>query len=325
MAGHEASELTGPSVIVPDQLTNSLLIRSTEQDFEVLADAIDQLDIRPLQVMIEVLIVEARSDKSFSLTASLFLPPQPFAGGTIGGHYSGNGVGDLVIELLKVSKYQIDAVLRTQQSKGNVKIVSRPVLVTANNTEASFLVGTQQPFVQVSRSLPTETPSRDQVVQYRDVGTKLTVLPTINQNGYVSLLVQQEINQATNEVLFDAPVIATRETNTKVLVRDGQTIVLGGIRDKQQEKVHTGIPVLSAIPIIGGLFGSASYRTTETELFIFLTPRILKTDGDVDVVTQSRIPEEEAKMLLKEQESVQAVDAAPDVARGDSLQIDPRK
>ena len=153
-----------------------------------------------------------------------------------------------------------------------------------------MLVGSQRPFVQVSRSLPTETPTRDQVVQYRDVGTRLTIRPTINQDGYVSLVVQQEVNAATSEVQFDAPVISTREAVTQVLVKDGQTIVLGGLRDQQRERTQSGIPILSGIPIIGGLFGSADRRKTETELYLFLTPRILKTDADADSVTAPRLP-----------------------------------
>ncbi len=144
--------------------------------------------------------------------------------------------------------------------------------------------------MQVSRSLPTETPTRDQVVQYQDVGTKLTIRPTINQDGYVSLLIQQEVNQATTEVLFDAPVISTREAATQVLVKDGQTIVLGGLRDRQRNATQTGIPVLSHIPILGGLFGSADRSMSETELYLFLTPRILKTDADADSVTAPRLP-----------------------------------
>ena len=138
-----------------------------------------------------------------------------------------------MIRLLKLGRGEIDATIRTAQSRGQFEIVSRPVLVASNNTEARLLVGSQRPFVQVSRSLPTDVPSRDQVVQYRDVGTKLLVRPTINQDGYVSLLIQQEINAATNEVQFDAPVISTREASTQLLVRDGQTIVIGGLKDQQ--------------------------------------------------------------------------------------------
>ena len=170
-----------------------------------------------------------------------------------------------------------------------MKIVSQPVLLASNNQEARFLVGSQRPFVQVSRSLPTDAPSRDQVIQYRDVGTKLTVRPTINQDGYVSLLIQQEINQATSELAFDAPVISTREAVTRVLVKDGQTIVLGGLRDQQRDVTSGGVPILSGIPLIGGLFGSSSRRTNETELYLFLTPRILRTDADADSVTVPRL------------------------------------
>jgi general secretion pathway protein D len=283
--------LTGSVTIVPDQLTNSLLVRASQEDFDVLVEAIGQLDIRPLQVLIEVLIVEARHDRNFSLGADLFVPPQDIGDGTIGGTLTGGGLGDLVLRLMNLGKGDIDAVLRTAQSKGDVQIVSRPVLLASNNTEARFLVGSQRPFIQVSRSLPTDSPSRDQVVQYRDVGTKLSVLPTINQDGYVSLVVQQEINAATGETQFDAPVISTREAFTQVLVRDGQTIVIGGLRDQQRERTQSGVPVLSGIPIVGGLFGSSGRRSNATELYLFLTPRILRTDADADSLTKPRLPE----------------------------------
>ena len=284
--------LSGPVTIVPDELTNSLLIRASQVDYDVLRQGVEQLDIRPLQVLIEVMIVEARHDRSFSFGADLFLPPQSLdkGNGTVDAKSLGGGLGDLVIHLMDLGHAEIDATLRAAASKGDVQIVSRPVLLASNNTEARLLVGSQRPFVQVSRSLPTDTPTRDQVVQYRDVGTRLTIRPTINQDGYVSLVVQQEVNAATSEVQFDAPVISTREAVTQVLVKDGQTIVLGGLRDQQRERTQSGIPILSAIPIIGGLFGSADRRKTETELYLFLTPRILKTDADADSVTAPRMP-----------------------------------
>ena len=290
--GTKPAALAGPVTIVPDELTNSLLIRASQQDYDVLKQGVEQLDIRPLQVLIEVMIVEARHDRSFSFGSDLFLPPQSVdqGNGTVDAKSVGGGLGDLVIHLMNLGHAEIDATLRAAASKGDVQIVSRPVLLASDNTEARLLVGSQRPFVQVSRSLPTETPTRDQVVQYRDVGTRLTIRPTINQDGYVSLVVQQEVNAATSEVQFDAPVISTREAVTQVLVKDGQTIVLGGLRDQQRERTQSGIPILSGIPIIGGLFGSADRRKTETELYLFLTPRILKTDADADSVTAPRLP-----------------------------------
>jgi general secretion pathway protein D len=287
-----SSALSGAVTIVPDELTNSLLIRASKSDYDVMVQAVDQLDIRPLQVLIEVLIVEFRSDRSFSLGNSIHVPPQSFADGSAGGDLSSGGIGDVIIRLMNLGKADIDATIRIAATRGDAQIVSRPVLLASNNTEASFLVGSQRPFVQVSRSLPTDTPTRDQVVQYRDVGTKLTVLPTINQDGYVSLLIQQEINQATAELQFDAPVISTREARTQVLVRDGQTIVIGGLRDRQEDRSRSGIPLLSALPLIGGLFGTSSSRKNETELYIFITPRIIASDDDASRETEQRMPEE---------------------------------
>jgi general secretion pathway protein D len=125
------------------------------------------------------------------------------------------------------------------------------------------------------------------------VGTKLTVIPTINEDGYVSLVIRQEVNSATAETQFDAPVIATREAETQVLVRDSQTVVLGGLRERQQEVTKTGIPVLSSIPLLGGLFGFQSRRTTETELFLFITPRVLRDDASADAAATGALQDVE--------------------------------
>lgn len=288
--GARNASLSGQVTIVPDEVTNSLLVRASQADFDVIRGAVDQLDIRPLQVLIEVMIVEARKDRNFSLGADLTMPAQPVGGGTVDATSTGGGLTDLVIHLMRIGGGDVHAILRTAQSRGDVDILSRPVLIAANNTESTFMVGSQRPFVSASRSLPNDGATQDKVVTYRDVGTRLTVLPTINYDGYVALEILQEINQATDEVAFDAPVISTREAHTQVLVKDGQTIVLGGLRDRQVDRNASGIPLLSRIPFLGGLFGSASRHTTETELFLFLTPHILRTDDDVDQATSQRLP-----------------------------------
>ena len=283
--------LNAEVTIVPDELTNSLLIRALPSDFETLLEGIAELDVRPLQVLIEVLAVEARKDRQFALGFSAELPPQDLGDATVQGGFTGVGLGDLVVQVMSLGKEEINATITAARTRGDVEIISRPVVLASNNVEATLLVGTQQPFVQVSRSLPTDEPQRDQVVQYRDVGTKLTVLPTINQDGYVSLLIQQEISQATGETQFSAPIISSREATTQVLVRDRQTIVIGGLRDRVQDHVRTGIPLLSDIPLLGALFGGTRSRTNETELFLFITPTILRDDAAADSVTRVRLPE----------------------------------
>jgi general secretion pathway protein D len=99
--------------------------------------------------------------------------------------------------------------------------------------------------------------------------------------------VVQEVNAATAEVAFDAPVISTRSIQTRLLVHDGHTAIMGGLADRQQDVTRSGVPLLSAIPLIGGLFGRHSIRTVETELFVFLTPRVIRTDEDLDEATDS--------------------------------------
>ncbi|HEU4722062.1 MAG TPA: secretin N-terminal domain-containing protein [Gemmatimonadaceae bacterium] len=277
---------TGEVTIVPDARANNLLVRANRADYTLIENVVRQLDTRPLQVMIEVLIAEVRRDKSLSLGVDLELGETTVskgAGTTATGSISGagdSGLGDFAIKVMKIGGINLDATLRAVAGKNHVSIVSRPVVLTANNQEAEIVVGSQRPFVQVSRSLPTDQAIRDQVVQYKDVGTKLTVRPSISVDGSVELEVKQEVSSATTETAFNAPVISTRSVQTQLLIRDGQTVVLGGLTDKQKDVTTRGVPVLSSIPIIGGLFGRVSRQTTETELFIFLTPRVIRSDED---------------------------------------------
>ncbi len=281
--------LNGDVTIVPDALTNTLLIRALPEDFTLLNEAIESLDVRPLQVLIEVMLAEVRKDRNFNVGLSASLPETATSMGTFSGELQGAGLGDLVLRVMGLGKYEVESMLSLAQSRGEVQIRSRPTVVASNNSEATILVGTERPFVQVSRSLPTDVPQRDQVVQYREVGTRLTVTPTINREGYVTLALAQEMSSATGETQFDAPIISSRKATTKVLVGDGQTIVIGGLTDEIHDQVRTGIPFLSDIPLIGGLFGSRRDRVTETEIFIFITPTILDSDSAIRDATGLRM------------------------------------
>lgn len=290
--------LEGSVTIMPDPSTNALLIRATQRDADLLAHAVRELDLRPLQVLIEVLIVEARKDHVVSWGLGLNLPSTEVGDRNtiVQATQIGGGLGDLVLRVLNMGSVELNAELRAGATRGDVNILSRPVLLASNNQDARFLVGTQRPFVQVSRTLPTDQGARDQVVQYKDVGTRLSVRPTISADGYVTLEVVQEVSNATSEQAFDAPVIATREAATQVTVKDGQTIVLGGLADRQNDASNGGVPFLSDLPLLGALFGRQTRRNTQTELFLLLTPRILRTDEEVDEATvryRERIAESE--------------------------------
>jgi general secretion pathway protein D len=203
----------------------------------------------------------------------------------VAGSLIGLSSGDFALRVLRDGDITVDAVLSLIAQTSDVSVVSRPVVIAQNNEEARILVGTQQPFVQLSRSLPTDGAVRDQVIQYRDVGTQLTIRPTINPDGYVSLNVLQEVSTATSEIQFDAPVIGTREASTRLLVMDGHTAVLGGLIEQGQEWSRTGIPILKDIPLLGSLFGSTRTMDTQTELILFLTPHVLRDDEAMEAAT----------------------------------------
>lgn len=282
------AEFKGDVTIVPDARTNSLLIRASESDFALVEAAVRHLDVRPPQVLIEVLVVEARRDRSIGFGVDADLPSTRIPGSantTATATTTGIGLADFTLAVMGIGGSDLDVVLRAAATRGDVQIVSRPVVLATNNETAEIVVGSQRPFVQVSRALPTDAPIRDQIVQYRDVGTRLSVRPTVSADDYVQLDVVQEVNAATSEVAFDAPVISTRSLTTQLLIRNGQTVVLGGLTDRQRDATQGGIPLLSSIPWLGGVFGRASRRSTDTELFLFITTRVLRTDADVDSAT----------------------------------------
>lgn len=288
-----SATFSGETVIIPDATSNMLLIRANQHDFELIQAAVKQLDVRPLQVLIEVIIAEVSRNSRFALGIGGSVPKTDIHAKGIdgvsvngvmgGGPVADSTLGDFVLHILKRGGgVNLTATITAAQARGEARILSRPVLIAANGETAEILVGSQRPFVQVQRSLATETATRDQVVQYKDVGTRLSVKPTISADGYVMLAVTQEVNQATAEVQFDAPVISTRTVQTQLLVRDSQTVVLGGLSDRQRDQSRSGIPVLSQIPILGALFGGTQHQTTETEFFLFITPRVIRTDADAD-------------------------------------------
>ena len=239
-----------------------------------------------------MLIVEAQRDRSFSLGLSAAADDVSLAhrGGAMLGSATlapgSGGLGDFTLKVMGLGGVDLDATITAAAGRGDVRIISRPVVLTANDEQAEVVVGSQRPFVQVARTLPgADAGMRDEVVQYKDVGTKLRVRPTISIDGTVQLDVTQEVSNATTETQFNAPVISTRSVRTDLLVHDGQTIVLGGLTDREHDVQSEGVPFFSSIPFIGGFFGRHSRSTTETELFIFLTPRVIRSDEDAERLT----------------------------------------
>jgi general secretion pathway protein D len=275
--------------IVADESTNSLLIRATQADYQLLQGLVQQIDLRPLQVLIEVTIAEVQRSKDLDLglggTATRKGATSTAKRDTVALLPGNVSARDFIFQLTGGNgSISYLGALSALQTRGDVKVLSLPVIIAQNNKEAKLNVGEQRPFVQVNQSVTTGTvPTTVQTVQYINVGTTLTITPTINPDGYVNMAVDQTNDAATNEVQFSAPVISKRQATTQIFLRDGQTTVIGGLAGNTASKTTAGVPWFSRIPLIGGLFfGNTQQTQTTNELFLFLTPHIISSDEDVE-------------------------------------------
>lgn len=285
------------TTIVPDQITNSLVIRTEPPNYPILQQTIEDLDVRPPQVLLEVFVADITLDRAteYGINWSIFstnasdtesitgrLGAQAFTDSALA------GVQDFLVRAIRLRPdLDVRAVLQALATKADVHVLSQPHVVALNNEEARILVGSQVPFTQSTRAGLNVVV--DQTVQYRDVGVQLTILPTINEDGYVTFRILQEVSALTSQTVtaaLGAQVISTREAETSALVKDGQTVIIGGLIDEGTNVVESGIPILKDIPLLGMLFKHHRTQRIRSELAIFVTPHVIRTDADADSLMQ---------------------------------------
>lgn len=294
----DATGLVGRTTIVPDLATNSLVIRTEPPNYPVLRETVEQLDVRPPQVLLEVLVTEITLDEATQYGINWSIFSDNVGDASVTGRFGAQqfadsglaGARDLILRAIRLDDVDVRILLQALETTGEVRVLSTPHILALNNEQARILVGSQVPFSQSTRTgLDVVV---DRIVQYRDVGTQLTILPTINEDGYVTFRILQEVSALTSQTLeaaLNAPVISTREAETSAIVRDGETVVIGGLIDELDDVVDTGVPILKDIPLLGYLFKSRSTRRVRTELAIFVTPYVILTDEDAaEVLRRTR-------------------------------------
>jgi general secretion pathway protein D len=284
-----AGLLVGRTTVVANAPTNSLLIRTAPPNFPMLRETIDALDVRPAQVLFEVTIAEIALGRGFEFGVDWGAVNR---GGDVQGQFGNPEIPDTgstsaLLRLVRLDGTGVRALLRTIASTSKVQVLSTPEIVAVNNREATILVGNKVPFIASTR-LGNDV-SIDRAVQYQDVGTKLSILPTINDDGYVSVQLLQEVSSLTPQTVsaaLSAPVISTREASTRAILRDGQTVVIAGLIGDTRQVQEQGIPLLKDIPFAGALFRRQSTTQQRTELAIFVTPYIVRSDADADTIRE---------------------------------------
>lgn len=308
------AQVTGATVanvggirVMADELNNSVLVWGTPAEFERIEAALKKLDLPPVQVLIEASIVEV------TLNDTLRYGLQWAFSGDVGNKgYSGNGglleaggtnatpgsssmtdagLGSVLLGqgfnyTLKNSLGNIKAVLTALAGKTQVKVVASPTLMVLDNHQASIVVGAQQPYQSGTTVVGTSgTPINNYA--FKDTGVNLQVTPSVNAGNLVTMTV----NQSVTDVGAEDPVakqrsFLQRQISSRVAVRSGESIVMGGLIQERTSEGSGGIPYLYDLPVIGNLFGSTSNSGARTELIIIITPRVVRTDVDVREVTE---------------------------------------
>lgn len=270
-------DLVGQITVIPDQNTNSVIIVGTPDSAAIVKSILEQLDRIPQQVVIETIIVEA------TLTANEKLGVEwkfsQGSGGSVSQNYGLQSSSSTPTGLAySVTTGNLSGFVNALKTDTKFSILSTPRIFTSNGVQSDINISQSIPYVTSQR---TDTNGNiSYTYSYQDVGVVLTVLPRITAGGYVTMDVSQTANDLDHYTDFNAPVINQRVADTTVSVKDGETVILGGIIRNTVQSTVSKIPLLGDIPFFGKLFRNSSVEKDKTELLVFLTPHIINNAED---------------------------------------------
>lgn len=289
-------KFSGTPVLKANDTRNIILIRALPDDYIEIVKLLERLDNLPRQVLIEVMVAEVLLNDSWDLGIEwAFMNRELNVGGSVGYRDIFNfDLEDLPAEFgfsysFLSSNQRISALLHTLASQTDLAILSSPQVMVLNNETASIDVGQEVPIVTTETvndelSSPTST-SFDRTVQYKNTGVILNVTPRINYNGIIILEIDQQVSEAQEENKtsgIDSPIIIKRQIKTKLAVKDGETILIGGMIQKKDETGESGLPYAKDIPLLGWLFKYRSELTRKTELLIMITAHVIESEDVLD-------------------------------------------
>jgi general secretion pathway protein D len=193
------------------------------------------------------------------------------------------GVGGLLFNKSFINgAARIDATLAAIASNNDVRLLARPTITVANNQEGEIIIGSEVP-VSLGQTVTVNATVGN--IQYRDVGIELLLTPQINNDGIVNLVITQKLSSVDSGGggVDGNPIFNNQEITTTVVVRDGENVVLGGLIQTDDEDLNTGVPGLSRLPVLGGLFSYQQRQTRKQELFIILRPEVIDLNSQTSL------------------------------------------
>ena len=261
---------------------------ATREDYALIEAALKKLDIQPLQVRVEAVIAEVTLTDDLRYGLQYLFSHNDFRtiltkAQTLAANATLPGFSAFVTES------DISAVLDLLQSITSVHVISSPQLMVLNSQTATLQIGDQVP-VATQSAVSTQNTGAPIVntIEMKDTGVILKVTPQVNASGMVTMDLSQEVSDVaqTTTSSLDSPTIQQRKIASSIVVRDGETIALGGLIKDSVTEGRDGIPVLDEIPLLGALFSSTTESKTRTELLVLITPCVIRNDQDIRRVTE---------------------------------------
>lgn len=285
--------------------SNQLLIKAGVVDYEKILSAIERLDLVPLQVLVELKIIEVTLNDSVSYGMDLLFGegggPLDGSGGsdgdtgsdpgtkntpynfnTTGARINGGGIA------YRFMGTDAQARLEALEEAGRIALISSPSLLVLNNKNATINVGDQIPITNVG-SIGTGGVNNGNISSTRFIqtGVQVDITPRVNPGGLVYMEVSQDVSApGTPSTEGGTPPISTRQLNTEIAVQSGNTIVMGGLISENDSSSRSGVPVLSRIPVLGNLFGSKTRSNNRTELMLLITPTVVENPEQARQLTR---------------------------------------
>lgn len=285
--GGSSFELGQSIRVVSDDYNNALLVYASPYEYSKIERILKKLDVVATQVLIEASIVEVQ------LTDGLeFGLEWTFQNG-IGNNYQGAGALDLTglapvspgFSYTVTSANDVRAVVNALAEESLVNVISTPSVLVLDNHTAAIHVGDQQPIQ--SRQLVTDGGNITNSIEYKDTGVKLEVTPSVNDGGLVTLDVNQSVTDVGPE---DAATgqrsFLERNVSSRIAVRSGESVVLGGLITDNSTVAKSGVPYLMDIPVLGNLFSTNTDSTKRVELLVFITPKVVESDAELRDLTR---------------------------------------
>jgi len=309
----EAPLISGDVIIKADKATNSLIIMADKDDYLVIEEIIKKLDIPRAMVYIECLIMEVNVNKEFNLgtewqggvkTDYDSQSKTGFLGGGFSGDSNYSSIGGMAgtetlslpsgfslgvfgefVTIEGITFPNLAAVIQAHKKDKDVHILSTPQILTTDNEEATITVGKNIPYI--TRQDTTDTGTDYSNYEYKDVGIILKITPQISKDRMVRLNISQEVTKLESTSEY-RPTTLKRTIDTTVIVKDKNTVVIGGLIDDSFSNTEYMVPCLGNIPVLGLAFKSMSKSKDKTNLFIFLTPHVIKSPVEANTVYKKK-------------------------------------